>query len=110
MGVAAYDGVETGGLRLEVEILEIVKHIKMEPSGLDNCGEGQFLRPGLRVHITAHGKYGSNAFELCQNFGRAHVSGMNYELHPEQSALCFRAEKTVGIGNDADPHGGPGNG
>ena len=24
MGVAAYDGVETGGLRLEVEILEIV--------------------------------------------------------------------------------------
>src|ERR1700731_1008863 len=39
MGVAADDGVERGGLRLEVQILEIVKHIKMKSSGLDNCGE-----------------------------------------------------------------------
>ena len=37
---------------------------------------------------------------------RADVSRMNDELHTEQGALRFRAEQAVGIGNDADPHGG----
>ena len=106
MSVPAYDRVESGGLRFEVEVLEVVKHIKTKASGLDDGGKRQFLRPGLRVHIAAYGKHGRDEFELRENFGSAHVSRVDDELHTEQGALCFRAEQAVSIGNDTDPHGG----
>ena len=106
MRVTADDRVEASGLRVEVEILEIVKHIKTEAICFDDRRDWKFLRPGLGVYVAAHGKHRSDEFELRENFRSAHISRMDNQLHPGQGALRFRAEQTVSIGNDADPHGG----
>jgi hypothetical protein len=105
MGVAADDGAKAGGLRLEVEIVEIVEHEEMAAGGFHYRGERKFLRPGLRIHIAAHGKHRGDEFELRKNFGSAHVSRVKDELDTLESALRLRAEQAVSIGNDADPHG-----
>ena len=110
MGMATDNRVKTSSLRLEVEILKIVEHVEMEAGGLDNGSKRELLRPRLGVHIAAHGKHGCDEFELRENFRSAHVSRMNEKLHTAQGLLCFRPEQSVGIGNDADPHGGQGNG
>src|SRR5579864_846831 len=106
MGVAADDCVEAGGLRIEIEILEVVEHIETEARSLDNCGQRKFPRPGLRVHIAPHGENRRDKLELRENFGCAHVSRVNDELHTKQGTLCFGTQQPVSIGNDADPHGG----
>jgi hypothetical protein len=86
MRVAADDRVETRGLWLEVEIVEIVEHVNMEASGLDNRRERKLLGPMLRVHITAHGKHWRDGLELREYFGRADVSRVNNKLYTAQGA------------------------
>ncbi len=84
VGVAADYRIESRSLGFQVEIAEIVEHIEMESQGFDDSGHREFLGPGLSVHIPAHGKHGSNAFELGEDFGRPDISSVNDELHPGQ--------------------------
>ena len=104
--VAANDGIEPRRLGVKVELLEIVEQIKTAAGGFNNRGKRKLLCPGLRIHIPPNGKDRCNEFELRENFGRANVSGVNDQLHTKQSALGFGTKEAVGIGNDADPHGG----
>jgi hypothetical protein len=78
----------------------------MTASKAANGSERKFQRPGLCVHIAAHREHRRNEFEFRENFGRAHVSGVNDELHSKQGVMGFGSKEAVGIGNNADPHGG----
>src|SRR5260370_9304133 len=105
MGVAADDRVESGSLWIDVEIVEIVEHIEIETGNFDNRGKRQLLRPRLCVHVAAHGKHGSDSFQLGEYFRCTHVSRVNDQLDSGEGALRFRSEKAVAIGNEANPPG-----
>ena len=106
MRVARNNRIEARALRFKVKIAKIVQHIETEAGHFDNGSEWKFQRPRLRVHITANGKDWRDQFELRKDFRSPHVSRVNDYVHTLKSPLGFRAQKTVSIGNDADPHGG----
>ena len=105
--MATDNGVKSSGLRLEVKILEIVKHVKMEAGGFDYGRKRKLLCPRLNVHVAAHRKNGSDELELREDLRRAYISRVKDKLNTLQRAQRFGAEQAVSIGNDADPQGRP---
>jgi hypothetical protein len=102
--VAGNYRAEASGLGLQVEVAQVVKHVEGYVSAFDDDGGRKFSGPWSGVDVAAHGEDRSNGTEADENFGCANVACVENQVDAEQSALGFRAEKAVSIGDYADFH------
>jgi hypothetical protein len=76
VGVAVDDDLETGGLRVEVELFEIVEHVDGGACELQGLSERQGFCPGLGVDIAADGVERGDSTELIEDSWIADVAGV----------------------------------
>jgi hypothetical protein len=105
VSVAADYHVEAGGFRVEVELFKIVQDIDRNILEFDDCGERKGRCPRLGVHVATNGENGCDGFKLVEDGLVANVACMNNGLGAFERGEGFRAEETVGIGNDAEEKG-----
>ena len=88
---ADYDR-ESGGLRLKVQLRQVVQHINGNATGFEHLSFRQLLRPWSFVDIPAHGGDGSNCGKPFEYLGGAGVPGVNDVLRSPQTLDRLRAE------------------
>ena len=54
------------------------------------------------VHVSTHSHYRSNSSQPGQHLSIAHVTGVQNVLAARQCLFNLRAEKAMGVGEDAD--------
>lgn len=78
--MTAYHDVKFGGLRIQVDGLEIVQHVNIHCSCF---GHGRFrerFRPVRSIHVSADRYHWSNVGERFQYARIAYVTGMNDQI------------------------------
>ena len=100
--VAADDDVESGDFRIEVKLFKVVQDIDRDILKFDGCGERKGRRPRFGVHVAANGEDGCDGFELVEDGRVADVACVNDGSGAFERGESFGAEKTVGIGDDAE--------
>jgi hypothetical protein len=99
-----YDA-ESGSLRFQIELRQIVQHVDRNSTNLDRLGLGQLTGPCPRVNISADGGEGREVRQFSQNLRCANVSRVNNVCGAAQGLDPFRTKQTVGVGDDADQDG-----
>lgn len=102
VSVAADDNVEAGDFRIEVKLFKVVQDVDRDILEFDNCGERKGRGPGFGVNVAANGEDGRDGFELVEDSRIADVTCVNDGLGVLECREGFRAEQTVGIGDDAE--------
>lgn len=102
MAVAADHDGKSGGLRLDIELREIVQHMDENAGYFEHFGPGQLLCPCSFVNVPAYRGDWGNCRKNFNYFGRADVSSVDDVIRAAQSFDCFGAQQAVGIGDDAD--------
>src|ERR1700690_2348946 len=92
MSVTADDRLESSGLRAKIQFPQVVQHVKTGAPQFHHCRHWQFLRPGFRVNVSAHGKNRRDSLQLRKYFWVADVARMNDHLDAFQRALCLRPQ------------------
>ena len=94
---------------VEVEGLEVVEQVKVE-AGVgrvldeDYVGFGQFAADAFAVHVATDGGDGSDFAEVIEDGGFADVAEVEDAVDAMEGGSDFRAEETVGIGDDSELH------
>lgn len=96
---------ESGRFGLQVELPEVMEHVEGSAIQLDGLSLGQPARPRALVNVAAHRRHWRNRGEFLENFGSAHIPGMNDVFGTTQRVKRFRAEQAVRVGNDTDEDG-----
>jgi hypothetical protein len=97
MGMAGDDSRESRGMRIEVELRQVMKNVDFLAANLDDVVCGKTARPSAYVVIAAHSSDGRNASERVQNRWVADVAAMNDEVRVAKRIKRFRPNQTVGI-------------
>ena len=105
VAVAGDDYVESGCVRLQIELREIVQHVDGNATYLDDFGHRQLAGPCGLIDIATDGGYRRDGCEFVKNLWRTNVSRVNDMLRTAQRGESFRAKQAVGIGDDADDDG-----
>jgi len=82
MAVAADYNRESSGLRLEVQLCQIVQYIDGNATQFKHLGSRQLARPRTLVDVAAHRSHGSNRGKFLEDLGRADIPGMNDVFGP----------------------------
>lgn len=102
MAVSIDHRTESGCLRLEIKLIEVVQHINGNATDLNDLRLRQLLRPRSFVDVSANRGHGRNQRELLKDLRITHISRMDNPLRPAQGLDGFRANQPVCIGNNAD--------
>lgn len=105
VSVAGDHDVESGGLGLQIEALEIVQHVNGNAAQLHRFCLGQRQRPRVPVHVAANRRDRCNRGQSLKDFRVSNVASVNDSSRPLQRLERFGPEPAVGIGNDADDDG-----
>src|ERR1700719_4248428 len=114
MRVAADDDVESRGAWVEIEPVEVVQNVDGYFACFDDGGFREGQRPGGRffslVDVAADRGEGRERVQRVENLGFANVARMNEQIGTLQSAQGFRAQQTMGVGDEPNlfgvfPHG-----
>jgi hypothetical protein len=100
--VARDHDLESRGLRLQVELREIVEHVDGDDADTNDFGLGQLTRPWRLVDIPANGGYGRDDCEFLKDLGSSDVTGMEDVVRSLQRGKSFGAKQSVRVGDDAD--------
>ncbi len=102
VGVAANDGSKSCGGWIEVQLFQIVEHVKREPASFNHFGLRKRVATGTAVDVSPNSLDGRNATELVEDIGRAYVTCMQDEIGAAQSFDCFRAKQAVRVRDYAE--------
>ena len=106
MGVSADNHLETGGRRVQIELVKVVEDVKGDSAQFHGFGRGKIAAPGAAVHVSAHGDDDRrDALELVQYLFPADITGMEDHLDVGQSPGYLGAQDAVGVGDDTDRQG-----
>ena len=102
MAVPADDNCKSRRFRLQIQFVQIVKHIDRDAADFEHIRGGDLPGPGFAIHISADRGNWRNLSQLFQDGGIADVAGMNDVVGAAQSGESLRTKQAVGIGDDAD--------
>lgn len=97
MRMAGDDSRESRGVRVKVELRQIMQDVDFMTVNFDDVVCGKTARPGAYVVIAAHGSDGRDASEHVQNRWIADVAAMNDEVRVAQRIKGLRPNQTMGI-------------
>ena len=97
MRMAGDDIREYRGVRVKVELRQIMQDVDFMTVNFDDVVCGKTVRPGAYVVIAAHGSDGRDSSEQVQNRGIADVAAMNDEVRVAQRIKRLRPNQTMGI-------------
>jgi hypothetical protein len=104
MGMTGDDDATTAGGRLGPQVMEIMKHLDVDPRQGQREPYGHPLRPGIPVIVATHGVNRSNGLQAFKHFATANIAGMDDVLHPRQRLNRFGSKQSMGIGDQSDSH------
>jgi hypothetical protein len=97
MRMAGDDSRESRGIRVKVELRQIMQDVDFMTVNFDDVVCGKTAHPGAYVVIAAHGSDGRDASEHVQNRWIADVAAMNDEVRVAQRVKRLRPNQTMGI-------------
>ena len=95
--MAGDDSRESRGIRVKVELRQIMQDVDFMTVNFDDVVGGKTARPGAYVVIAAYGSDGRDASEHIQNRWIADVAAMNDEVGVAQRVKRLRPNQTMGI-------------
>ena len=96
--------------RIQIEVLEGVDEIHETIVEFDGFGGGQSGAGSLGVDVAADSGEGREIAEGCKDGRIAYIAGVQDVVNACQSGQSFGTQQAVGVGDDADEHGGCRNG
>lgn len=97
VGMSADHRVETGGSRVDIEAVKIVKYIKEAICDFDDFGLSKRLGPLTAVHVSTNGGYRGDFREPVQNLRPPDVPGVHNPGHSLQGGAGGSGKVSVGI-------------
>ncbi len=90
--MSANHNCESGGLRLEIELGEIVQHVDGNAGHFEYFGLGQLPSPRTLVDVAAYGGDWGNGRKSFENLRRADIAGMDDVIRTLESFDCRWAQ------------------
>ncbi len=91
----AEDDLNSGGIRIEVQLMEIVKHIDAGSGQLDEFRCGQLCTWAAAVNVSAYGDEGRQFRKPVEDGSVAYIPHMKDVGHAAQGVHGFRAKQAV---------------
>src|SRR5690349_23886486 len=104
MRMTRYDHIDSGRHRIEVKLLEVVKHIDGPATELHEGSVRVSSRPPTSIDVSSYCRYWCDLAEFREHLKAADITGMDDVMDARESFGRLRAQKTMRIRNDADPH------
>ena len=82
----AHDNMKSRGGRIQIERLNVVENVNCGGICFDHFGFRKSEGPGLRVHISPHGKNRGQSFQRFENFRIAYITRMNDQVRAFEGA------------------------
>jgi len=92
MGVTADDDSKPGCRRIEIQSVNVVKHVKQDRAGFGDGSLRQGSGPFGSIHVSAHGNYRRESVQGFENLGPAYVTGVNDEIGVAKGLQRLRAK------------------
>ena len=93
----AYHNLKSGGCRVKIERLNVVKNVNRSGMRLDDFGFGKSERPRFGIHVSPNGKNGGQIFQGFENFRIAHVTCMNDKVRAFEGVERLRAQQSMRV-------------
>jgi len=103
--MAVNDRVELGGVGIEVQPVEIVKHVDHRAVELDHSGARQIPHNGEVIHVPHDRSGGCNRLERANHFRGNHIASMQNMVNPQKRTCGLSTQLTMGVGDNADQEG-----
>jgi len=100
--VAGYNDRKSGGLRLQINLGELVQNVDRDPGNFERLCFRELARPCSSINVAADRCYGSDFLELGENLRRADIAGVNDVIGAAQQLDRFGTQQPVRIGDDAN--------
>ena len=100
--MTGHDQVDTGSLRVDIDISRVVHHVYGLAAKLDHLDLGQTIGPWTFVVVSPHRVNAGNCSQTFDDFRRTHVSRMQDDFAPSQVGQSCRSQQRVRIRNDPD--------
>lgn len=104
VGVSEEDGRKFGGGGVEVERVEIVEQVEVVALEEEDVGFRQAAAGAGAVDVAADGVDGGDLLKGFEDGGAADVAEVEDVLNSGENGRHFRAQKPVGVADDADFH------
>jgi hypothetical protein len=104
VGVAADDGPDAGGGRVQIEVVDGVDEIKETAAQLYGFGGVEVVEDGGRVDIAADGGEQGDLTEAVEDARVVDIAGVEDVVDAGEFGDGFGAEEAVGVGDDANVH------
>jgi hypothetical protein len=105
MAVAGNYHAESGRLRFQIDLRQIVQHVDRNSADLDRFSLRQLTGPCPGVDISADSGDGREVRQFSKNLRCPNVSRVNNVFRAAQCLDHFRTKQAVGVGDDADQDG-----
>jgi hypothetical protein len=84
--------------------VQVVEHVDVVFGDEGDFGFREFGARAFTIGVTADGGDGGDCFKLLEDGDLAYIAQMEDALDAFEGAENFRAEKAVGVADDADLH------
>src|SRR3954451_25069757 len=102
MGMAEDDRGKASRRGIQIELVYLVKHVKMQTANFYHLRQWQKTLGATTVYVASHCEGWRNIFQLAKNIHLAHIAGVKNIVAAIKCGDYFRTKKAVRIGNDTD--------
>ena len=99
--------LESGHLRLQIQLRQIMEDVDGDAIQLNNLGLRQLAGPPTVINVSANRSEWCNCGQFFENFGIANIPGVNDVVRAAQYRDRFWPKQSMSVGDDADQDGCP---
>ena len=107
MRVSGNDDVEPRCRGIKLKLFQVVQHVDYPTANHDELGVRVLICPRACIYVSANGGGRSKLSQSVNDFWSADVAGVDDVIGSCELPDRFGAQKTVRVGDYADPHQTP---